>query len=118
MNRRDAIKSILCLGLLSKKATSALPIFEPAPVKDTDPRWDWWNELKWVRERNAHLIGPDERFLTPDDLLQNGDFYFGNPPERWEFRGPKSSVGIFGEPMPNYVYCYAPAGKKERCASC
>lgn len=67
-----------------------------------------------ARDVMRYELGPDERFLTPDDRLQPGDAYCGRAGSWWPYLGPSMSVGVFGEPVPPWTWCYTPKGKKER----
>lgn len=63
--------------------------------QDRDDRRDW--------------IGADQRFLTPDDFIQEGDGYFVSETEWCEF-----GDSLIGKKIALDCFCYTPAGIRVR----
>lgn len=68
-----------------------------------------YTAFQMQRDERAKLLKKDERFLTPEDRIQPGDVYMGNPPDWWPFQ-----ARHHGGELPPELFCYTPKGKKER----
>jgi hypothetical protein len=69
-----------------------------------------FDSLEDIRAKRGLL--PDQRWLTTDDIWQEGDEYCGNPPEWWRIgHSPETGVPA-GSLIDIGMLCYTPRGKR------
>lgn len=75
-----------------------------------------FNGFAMLREERKQALREDERWLTPDDIIQAGDAYLSNGKDWWRFDDPavqfdQPQIGKF---IHLDCFCYTPKGMKKR----